>query len=81
MENGRLHFGRRKNRDIETGISYIPCHKFSLLLDEKKSYPVADKIYEEILCLPLHCGLSEGDVDIVVDSIRDFYEDEVKNNE
>lgn len=65
-----------KNRDIETGISYIPCHRFSLLKDESESYPVADRAYEEILCLPLHYGLDDGDVGTVADSIKSFFEGE-----
>ena len=70
-----------KNKDIETGISYIPCHKFSISLDENKMYPIADKIYEEILCLPLHCDLNDNDIDIVVKEIRNFFEEERNHNE
>lgn len=58
--------------DIESGISYIPCHHFSLFLDETLKLPVTDVIFEEILCLPMHYELSDGDVKEVCKNIRAF---------
>lgn len=59
--------------DIESGISYIPCHHFSLFQESEK-LPVTDEIYEEILCLPIHCELSNNDVREVCSVIKQFME-------
>ena len=65
-----------KNRDlirdemlkfgVQTGIHYKPNHLLSLY--KKKgilSFPVTDRIYPELLSLPLHPGLSEEDINHV----------------
>lgn len=74
----RVKDGRRNalkeflmEHDIESGISYIPCHHFSLF-QGNGSLPVTDKIYEEILCLPIHYELSDNDVKTVCDMVKDF---------
>ncbi len=72
--------GRKRNElkrylmenDIESGISYIPCHHFSLYKDCDAKLPVTDEIYEEILCLPIHCELSNDDIRFVCRTINDF---------
>ncbi len=58
--------------DIESGISYIPCHQFTLFRNNGDTYPVTDQIYREILCLPMHFELSDDDVVEVTDRIREF---------
>lgn len=63
--------------DIESGISYIPCHHFSLYYSENNSLPVTDNIFEEILCLPMHYELSDEDIKEVAKTIREFSESEV----
>lgn len=57
--------------DIESGISYIPCHHFSLF-QGNADLPATDGIYEQILCLPLHYGLSDDDVKEVCSVIKEF---------
>lgn len=57
--------------DIESGISYIPCHHFSLFQGEI-ALPVTDKVYDEILCLPMHYELSNDDVKEVCGRIKEF---------
>lgn len=58
--------------DIESGISYIPCHHFSLFQNEKNNLPITDGIFEEILCLPMHYELSDNDIKEVVRNIKEF---------
>ncbi len=62
-------------KDIECGISYIPCHTFSLFAKEGEHYPVTDMVYEEILCLPMHFELKDEDVEEVAKRIREFMGD------
>lgn len=59
-------------QDIESGISYIPCHHFSLFQEENNNLPITDEIYEEILCLPMHYELSGDDVKKVCTEIKRF---------
>lgn len=58
-----------KDRDIETGINYIPNHLHPLYRKEGTSLPHAELAFEEILTLPLHFGLSDGDVETVVTAV------------
>ena len=74
----RVKDGRRNalkdylmEHDIESGISYIPCHHFTLFKGEEE-LPATDDIFEEILCLPMHYELSDTDVKEVCDRIKEF---------
>ena len=58
--------------DIESGISYIPCHHFNLYKDETINLPITDNIFEEIICLPMHFELKDEDVVTVAEKIREF---------
>ncbi len=75
----RVKAGRRNKlkdylmeHDIESGVSYIPCHHFSLF-QGNVNLPITDAIYEEILCLPMHYGLSDNDVQEVAGRIWEFF--------
>lgn len=63
-----------KDKEIETGISYVPNHHHSLY-ESGASLPVTDEVFTEILSLPLHCALSDKDVGFVVKTITEFFED------
>ena len=76
----RVKNGRRNElkaylmeHDIESGISYIPCHHFTLYKDCGAHLPVTDNIYDEILCLPIHYELKDEDVVTVSNTIKDFF--------
>lgn len=58
--------------DIESGISYIPCHHFNYFHKDTDNLPVTDQIFEEILCLPMHYDLSDDDVKQVSSVIKEF---------
>lgn len=58
--------------DIESGISYIPCHQFSHFHKDTDFYPITDEIFQEILCLPLHFELSNENVKEVTDRIKEY---------
>ncbi len=58
-----------KNHKIETGINYVPNHLQPFYSNEAVSLPETEKAYEEILTLPLHCGLSDDDVTFVIQSV------------
>ncbi|MGZ4493532.1 MAG: DegT/DnrJ/EryC1/StrS family aminotransferase [Nocardioides sp.] len=56
-------------RGIGTSVHFIPVHRFSyfrrLLGDLRTSLPVAERVGDELLSLPLHPHLSDDAVDLV----------------
>lgn len=58
--------------DIETGISYIPCHRFSLYADDTNNLPKTDDVFESILCLPIHYELSDENIKYICEKIHKF---------
>lgn len=59
------------NNEIESGISYIPCHHFTYY-NNNENMPVTDKIFKEVLCLPMHFDLTENDIKEVSKCIKEF---------
>ena len=74
VENGKRNALKDflMEHDIESGISYIPCHHFSLFAKEGISLPITEKAYEELLCLPMHFELTNEDVVEVSNRIKEF---------
>ncbi len=62
-----------KERGIETGIHYIPNHLQSFFKKYATRLPVTERIWQEILTLPLYYDLSDDDVGLVIDSIKEFF--------
>ena len=56
--------------DIETAIKYVPSHLFKLYRQD--NCPVTEQAFEEILELPLHCRLSDEDVETVIKTVNAF---------
>jgi dTDP-4-amino-4,6-dideoxygalactose transaminase len=58
-------------KGIETGVQYKPNH---LLTKFNRGYslPNAERLYENILSIPLHPRLSEDDVQYVIEKIKEF---------
>jgi len=72
----RVKNGRRdglmdylKNLGIETGINYIPNHLHPFYANKTVSLPETENAYQEILTLPLHCRLSDDDVNKVIQGV------------
>ncbi len=70
----RIKHGKRdqvmnylKSKDIETGINYVPNHLHPFYANENVNLPETVKAYDEILTLPLHYGLSDDDVEVVIE--------------
>ncbi len=58
--------------EIETGVQYKPNHLLSYF-NMGYGLPNAEKLYSEILSLPVHPLVSEDDVEYVIDKIKDFF--------
>ena len=72
----QLYWIRVKNRPdfmrtmleagIETGIHYTPIDQFTLY--KKTDLPVTDRIAPELVTLPMHCNLTDQDLDFIIKS-------------
>ncbi|HEX9011449.1 MAG TPA: DegT/DnrJ/EryC1/StrS family aminotransferase [Holophagaceae bacterium] len=65
-----------KNRNIGTSVHYLPVHMHPFYRDKygyrPEDNPVAADAYQRMLSLPLHAGLTDGDVDDVIQAVRDL---------
>jgi len=63
-------------RGIGTSVHFIPVHRFGyfreLLGDQVHRLPVAERVADRLLSLPLHPQLGEDDVDYVCAQIADL---------
>ena len=62
-----------KAKGVGTGLHYIANH----IQPYFKKYvrgplPRAEKLWQEIVTLPLHCGMSDADVDTVIAAVAEF---------
>ena len=61
-----------KKHQIETGIHYKPNHLLSLYRDNiKNNLPITEKLYSEILTLPLHPNLVTKDIKKISNLIKE----------
>jgi len=67
-----------KARNIGTSVHFIPVHLHPYYRDKygfrAEDFPVAYENYKRILSLPLHPGLSDQDVDDVIEAVTDVAE-------
>lgn len=62
-----------EKKKIGTGIHYKPNHKLSLYKNISKDIlKNTEKIYKNLLSLPLHTELEKNDIDYIVTSIKEF---------
>jgi dTDP-4-amino-4,6-dideoxygalactose transaminase len=60
------------DRGIECGIHYKPNHLLTFYGGGQKARPVTERLYEELLTLPLHAGLREEEIDDVVAAVKEY---------
>ena len=59
-----------EEKGIEIGIHYKPNHKLTYFKTKKKiNLPVTDKVYAEIISLPIHPDISNSDIQYVVKTL------------
>jgi len=59
---------------VECGIHYKPNHLLSLYGAKKGMLPITEKLYGELLSLPLHPGLTGQNVDYVISHVIEFFQ-------
>lgn len=58
--------------DIETGVNYVPNHLQPFYRKPDLSLPVTEKVFDELLVLPLHFKLTDEEVDMVIEKVIEF---------
>jgi perosamine synthetase len=61
-----------KERGVGTGVHYIANHIQPYFLQYAKPLPITEKVWKEILTLPLYYDMSESDVNLVIKSVTAF---------
>lgn len=64
--------GFLKRRNIAPGVHYYPIHLHPYYRDESTSLLVAERVWRRELSLPMHPGLSDSDIDKIIEVIQDF---------
>ena len=68
-------------KGIGTGIYYpIPIHKQPLYqkLGFEDSLPVSERFADEVLSLPVHPAVSEDDLDYIIETVKEYFENRVE---
>lgn len=75
IKNGRRDELRRylENHQIQTGIHYFPNHWLDYFRKENLSLPVTEKLYEELITIPLHPGITDEDQRKITTAIQTFF--------
>jgi len=61
-----------EEKGVETGVNYFPNHLLKYYYQEHATpLSVTDKIYKNLITLPLHLDLEESDIDYICDSLDD----------
>jgi dTDP-4-amino-4,6-dideoxygalactose transaminase len=58
-----------REANIGTSVHYIPSHHFSIYREYARPLPVTDRIWTTLLSLPLFPGMSDTDVNDVIDAL------------
>ena len=63
-----------KERNIGTSVHFIPLHLHSFYRDRfpKEAFPVANRVFSEILSIPIFPSMTQGDMDYVVTNLNDL---------
>lgn len=60
-------------KDISTGVHYYPNHLYEMYKPFYRKLPVAEKIWENLLTLPLFPALNETEVIYIINLIKEYF--------
>ena len=63
-----------KKCGVSTGVHFMPMTQHPLYETVAHETPYADRVWKELITLPLYPELADSDVDYVVAAIREFFE-------
>ncbi len=73
VENRDLLRAELLKNGITTGVHYYPNHLFDMYKPWYRELSVSEKIWKQLVTLPLYPDLSEADFKLITDSIADFF--------
>lgn len=59
--------------NIETGIHYYPNHLLEYYGASRGQLPITEKIYSQLITLPLHPDLTDNDQNYVIEKVKEFF--------
>jgi len=62
-----------KEKGISTGVHYYPNHLYEMYKPYYRYLPITEKIWKNIITLPLFPGMTLSQTDFVIRSIKEFY--------
>ncbi|MCK4326263.1 DegT/DnrJ/EryC1/StrS family aminotransferase, partial [bacterium] len=62
-----------KERGIGSGVHYIPNHLHPVFTRFKVNLPVTEKLYREIVTLPLYYDMTDEQVEEVIKGVKEFF--------
>jgi perosamine synthetase len=62
-----------KSRDIGSGVHYIANHIQPFFKKYASPLPITEKVWQEILTLPLYYDMTDKDASKVVTAVKDFF--------
>lgn len=63
-----------RTRGIDAGVHYIPNHLQPFFKSFKVSLPVTEKVWCQIVTLPLYYEMEDKDAGLVIDSVKEFFD-------
>ncbi len=60
-------------RGVTTGVHYYPNHMYEMYKKYYRELPVSEKIWKELVTLPLYPDLTEEDFELITGTIKEFY--------
>jgi perosamine synthetase len=61
-----------RDRHISTGMHYLPNHLYAMYRGYRAEVPVTERVWRRLVTLPLYPGMTDLDVDRVVEGVRSF---------
>ena len=62
-----------KGRGVASGRNYIPCHMQPFFREFGTGLAATEKLFEEIITIPLYVDMSDEDVETVIAAILSFF--------
>ena len=72
-------YQKLKEKGISTSVHFIPIHKHPYYKKRfsfnNRDYPVANRVFEQSLSLPIYPGLGESEVEYIINNVLEYAED------
>jgi perosamine synthetase len=62
-----------KEKDISTGVHYIPNNHYDMYKQYRGKTPVSDAVWKKLLTLPLYPDLKDEEVQFIISSVLEFF--------